>query len=142
MNYLSNNIRYLRHCRSMSLKDLSNQAAIGKSTVSKWELGTAVPDANRLLSISNIFNVPMLDLLTRDIRFSEKNNNTFISNLHYMLTKTGMSPKGLAQALSLDLSDVQAIISGKIAPTSEQLFRICRIFSLSQECFLYYQLNK
>ncbi len=61
---LSEKIRDLRKKSGLSQEELAAKLDVSRQAVSKWELGTAVPTADKLLELSDFFGVS-LDYLMR-----------------------------------------------------------------------------
>lgn len=61
---LGNRIQQLRKEHNMSQGDLADALDISRQSVSKWETDTATPDLDKLLKLSEIFNVT-LDALVK-----------------------------------------------------------------------------
>lgn len=60
---LSENIKSLRRARGMSQEDLASRLHIVRQTVSKWEKGLSVPDADLLQRMAEIFETDVSSLL-------------------------------------------------------------------------------
>lgn len=60
---LGENIKILRKQKGLSQETLAQQLNVVRQTVSKWENGTSVPDAEMLKTISELFEVPVSTLL-------------------------------------------------------------------------------
>ena len=60
---LSENIKTLRKQKGYSQEQLAEQLNVVRQTVSKWEKGYSVPDAEMLEKIANLFEVPVSALL-------------------------------------------------------------------------------
>ena len=60
---LQENLRTLRKARGLSQEDLTRQLHITRQTLSKWENGQSVPDAQLLLRLAEILDVPVSELL-------------------------------------------------------------------------------
>ena len=56
---LSENIKNLRTSKGLSQQELATQLNIVRQTLSKWENGLSVPDADMLIRLSNTFEVPV-----------------------------------------------------------------------------------
>ena len=56
----------LRKVNNMSQEALANELNVSRQAVSRWEVGTALPDANNILQISKLFNVTADYLLNDD----------------------------------------------------------------------------
>lgn len=63
---IGDNIRALREDAGLSQTQLAEQLHVVRQTVSKWEQGKSVPDAQMCKAIANALSIPVADL------FSEK----------------------------------------------------------------------
>lgn len=64
---LSENLKYLRKNRGLSQQQLSTRLNVTRQTISKWEKGLSVPDAELLLRIAEVLNVSVSDLMEETI---------------------------------------------------------------------------
>lgn len=62
---LSDKIRELRRRSGLSQEELADKLNVSRQAISKWELGSAVPTADKLVDIADFFGVS-LDFLMRD----------------------------------------------------------------------------
>ena len=62
---LSENIRNLRKQKGYTQETLAQALNIVRQTVSKWEKGYSVPDAEQLEQLADLFEVPVSDLLDK-----------------------------------------------------------------------------
>lgn len=62
---LSDKIRELRRKTGLSQEELAERLDVSRQAVSKWELGSAVPTADKLVDIADFFGVS-LDFLMRE----------------------------------------------------------------------------
>lgn len=60
---IEENIRRLRKNAKMSQEDLAEKLSVVRQTISKWERGLSVPDAEMVIKIADLFNVPVSELL-------------------------------------------------------------------------------
>lgn len=60
---LKENIKILRKQKGLSQETLAQQLNVVRQTVSKWEKGLSVPDAEMLNAIAELFEVPVSTLL-------------------------------------------------------------------------------
>lgn len=58
-------LQKLRKERSWSQEELASRIAVSRQAVSKWELGTAVPDTDNIAQLSELFGVTT-DYLIKD----------------------------------------------------------------------------
>lgn len=76
---LKNNLKTLRKNKGFSQEELSVKLNVVRQTVSKWEQGLSVPDAEMLISISEVFDIPVSKILGENIEEKEKNDLKVIS---------------------------------------------------------------
>lgn len=67
INYLPNNIYFLRTKNKMTQQQFGDKLGYSGNTISGWELGIRNPDPFDLLQLSKTLNVSMDDLLKRDL---------------------------------------------------------------------------
>lgn len=72
---LGENIKNLRKQKGYSQETLANQLNVVRQTISKWETGQSVPDADMLENIANIFEVSVGQLLGSIISENENTEN-------------------------------------------------------------------
>ena len=58
-------LQKLRKGRGWSQEELASRIAVSRQAVSKWELGTAVPDTDNIVQLSELFGVTT-DYLIKD----------------------------------------------------------------------------
>ena len=75
---LSENIKELRRQKGISQEQLAAKLHVVRQTVSKWEKGLSVPDAQMLCSIADFFEVPVSELLGEKIEKEEDTNEVAI----------------------------------------------------------------
>lgn len=68
---LGDNIRILRKEKGFTQETFAQQLNVVRQTVSKWEKGASVPDAEMLNSISEVLEVPVSTLLGSSIQEPE-----------------------------------------------------------------------
>lgn len=54
--YLGKNIQYLRKQRKITQEGFSEQMAVSRQTVAKWEAGDAIPELGKLLEMCDFFS--------------------------------------------------------------------------------------
>lgn len=67
MNF-SENIKKLRKENNLSQEELAEKLNVSRQSVSKWESNSAYPEMDKIIQISNMFNVGIDELLNKDIR--------------------------------------------------------------------------
>lgn len=76
---LKDNLKTLRKNKGLSQEELSIKLNVVRQTISKWESGLSVPDAEMLIAISEIFETPVSEILGESIAEKEKNGLKVIS---------------------------------------------------------------
>ncbi len=79
MIMLKDNLKTLRKNKGLSQEELSIKLNVVRQTISKWESGLSVPDAEMLITISEIFETPVSEILGESIGEKEKNDLKAIS---------------------------------------------------------------
>lgn len=64
---LKENIKTIRKSKGISQEELSIKLNVVRQTVSKWEQGLSIPDAEMLISISKVLETPVSTLLGENI---------------------------------------------------------------------------
>ena len=70
---LAEKIMTLRKQRGWSQEELAQQLSVSRQSVSKWESGASVPDLDKILKMSAIFNVSTDILLKEELDLNERN---------------------------------------------------------------------
>ena len=65
---LSEKIVSLRKARNMSQEELAENLGVSRQAVSRWEVGSALPDASNILQLSKLFGVSADYLLNDDYK--------------------------------------------------------------------------
>lgn len=63
---LGQRIKEEREKRNWTQSDLADKLNVSRQSVSKWELESAYPDIERLIQISDLFNVTLDSLIKED----------------------------------------------------------------------------
>lgn len=64
---LNENIKVIRKSNGLSQEELAIKLNVVRQTISKWEKGLSVPDADMLISISEVLETPVSTLLGETI---------------------------------------------------------------------------
>lgn len=81
---LGNRIKTEREKLNMSQDDLAQKMAISRQAISKWETGNSYPDIEKILKLSEIFNLSLDELVKGDKDFQKnliKEGKTHMSGL-------------------------------------------------------------
>ena len=76
---LKDNIKAIRKSKGLSQEELAIKLNVVRQTISKWESGLSVPDAEMLINISELFEIPVSEILGENIEKKEKDDLKVIS---------------------------------------------------------------
>lgn len=76
---LNENIKAIRKSKGLSQEELAVKLNVVRQTVSKWEQGRSVPDADMLISISDVFETPVSTLLGETVAETKADDLKVIS---------------------------------------------------------------
>jgi len=76
---LSQKIQTLRKERNLTQEALADQLNVSRQALSKWELGVSTPEADKIVQLSEFFNVSTDYLLKETIKENTKNQSSFIN---------------------------------------------------------------
>lgn len=71
--YLGKNIQYLRRQRKITQERFSEQMAVSRQTVAKWEAGDAIPELEKLLEICDFFSCKLDELVRESLPENDVN---------------------------------------------------------------------
>lgn len=72
--FLNNNLKYLRTQYGISQQGLADKIGIDRSTVSRIENNEIETTIDNAIKIANALNVPLYDLVGKDLRLNDTNN--------------------------------------------------------------------
>ena len=85
---INEKIRYYRKKRGMSQEEMAVKLDVVRQTVSKWETGHSVPDADILIHISEVLEVPVCQLLDlNETSLEEKSLSKELERLNQLLAE-------------------------------------------------------
>lgn len=76
---LKDNLKLARKAKGLSQEELAIKLNVVRQTISKWEQGLSVPDAEMLISISAVFDTPISTLLGENLPESKEDDLKVIS---------------------------------------------------------------
>ena len=76
---LKENIKQLRKSKGLSQEELAIKLNVVRQTISKWEQGLSVPDAEMLITLSEVLETPVSTLLGENISQSKVDDLKAIS---------------------------------------------------------------
>lgn len=71
-NNLSKNLKKIRKENNLSQEQLAEKLGVSRQAISKWESEQAYPEMDKILSLANMFNLNIDDLLNNDINEVKK----------------------------------------------------------------------
>lgn len=93
---LGNRIKETRERLTMSQDELAEKMDISRQAISKWETGKSYPDIEKILKLSDIFNLSLDELVKGDKTFQEnlikegRTNMSGLTILGYVLVALGV----------------------------------------------------
>ena len=78
---LGENIKALRKSKGLTQEELAIRINVVRQTVSKWEKGFSVPDAEALHKIAYVLEVDVKQLLGTGVEMEKSNNNELVEQL-------------------------------------------------------------
>lgn len=96
---INENIRYFRKEKGISQEDMAVKLNVVRQTVSKWEKGLSVPDADVLIHMAELLDVPVSQLLGIEVesKFNEDLSEE-LAKLNEQLAKRNQREQLLQQA--------------------------------------------
>lgn len=93
---LGSRIKTEREKLNLSQDELAQRMKISRQAISKWETGKSYPDIEKILQLSNIFNLSLDELVKGDKNFQEnlirkgRSNMSGLAILGYLLLALGV----------------------------------------------------
>ena len=111
---LKENIKSLRKSKGLSQEELAIKLNVVRQTISKWEQGLSVPDAEMLIKISEVFEIPVSTLLGENISESKVDDLKAISEkleiINLQLSQRKNKERKIAHWLLISLCIIVIII--------------------------------
>lgn len=96
---INENIKYYRKRKGMSQEEMAVKMHVVRQTVSKWETGHSVPDADILIHISELLEVPVYQLLDlNEISLKEESLSKELERLNHLLAEKNKKEKIIKEA--------------------------------------------
>lgn len=96
---INENIKYYRKRKGMSQEEMAVKLHVVRQTVSKWETGHFVPDADILIHISELLEVPVYQLLDlNETSLKEESLSKELERLNHLLAKKNKKEKIIKEA--------------------------------------------
>lgn len=111
---LKENIRTLRKAKDLSQEELAIQLNVVRQTISKWEQGLSVPDADMLVILSEVLEAPVSTLLGEPVVAAEADSVKTISEklevINLQLARRKAVRRNILHWLFLSLCVIIAVI--------------------------------
>jgi len=98
---LSQKIQTLRKERNLTQEALADQLNVSRQALSKWELGVSTPEADKIVQLSEFFNVSTDYLLKETIKENTKTQSTFINPSFSVILPISIELFGLIVLINL-----------------------------------------
>lgn len=113
----SENLKTLRKASGFSQEQLAIRLNIVRQTVSKWEKGLSVPDAEQLVRLADILGVQVHDLLGKEVDVSDDKDELEIialelSKLNELIVTYGNKASNLKKKLGIAIGIVIILCFG------------------------------
>lgn len=97
---LSDRIQTLRKSKGISQEDLADQIGVSRQAISKWESGQSTPELDKILLLSEFFEVTT-DYLLKGVRQPEKNNKDTVDAGIFVAAASAMNLIGVFVAAAV-----------------------------------------
>lgn len=96
----NNRLYQLRKQKGLSQEELANRLNVSRQTVSKWEVGDSTPDMEKLIAMSDLFDVS-LDKLVMGKEDEETSPSTTKSEFVTVISEKVLTNKNKKRAKSI-----------------------------------------
>lgn len=96
----NNRLYQLRKQKGLSQEELANRLNVSRQTISKWEVGDSTPDMEKLIAMSDLFDVSLDNLIMGKDDTSQAPTTTQ-SELANVLNEKVLTPKNKKKAKSV-----------------------------------------
>jgi transcriptional regulator with XRE-family HTH domain len=111
----------LRKKKGISQEELANEVNVTRQTISKWELGESTPDMEKMIALSNYFDITLDELvLGRKPSLEENNKETAVTKIMNNKILTQENQKKIRKGLRL--AGIVALIILSIDITSMLIY--------------------
>lgn len=80
-NHFAENLKFLREEKRISKNKLGELVGVNQSTISRWESNEIKPSIDNVEEVAKVLNVPLPDLLIKDLQFDNGNLIDFNSDI-------------------------------------------------------------
>ena len=119
---LCENIKAIRKSKGLSQEELAIKLNVVRQTISKWEQGLSVPDADMLISLSEAFETPVSTLLGEPVTAAKADDLKAVSEKLEIINLQLAQGKELRRKTARCLLIGGGIITIRKPPLLESLF--------------------
>lgn len=91
----------LRKQKGISQEELADRLAVSRQTLSKWELGTSTPDMEKLIMISDFFEISMDELVLGKKQEYDRNNGETQTKISEFLNNNVLTQKNKRRTVKI-----------------------------------------
>ncbi|WP_270642144.1 helix-turn-helix transcriptional regulator [Paraclostridium sordellii] len=102
-------IKVNRQKKAWSQDDLAKQLNISRQAISKWETGESQPDVDKLLVMSEIFDITLDELIKGEIQIKE--NKTGITMIDFLYELLPVLKENLIDILAFTVMGLSVLMS-------------------------------
>ena len=104
-NYFSKNLKYLREKRNLSQNKLADMIGVNQTTVARWEDDNRTPNLDNAIDVSKILNIPLPDLIGKDLRLNSPPDEENSENYKQLLKNKGLTDENITEEDAKKLID-------------------------------------
>ncbi|MCC6123301.1 helix-turn-helix domain-containing protein [Weissella cibaria] len=126
---LGEKIKHLRQSNKMSQSDLAKSLHVSYQAISNWERNKSYPDKENIIMISNLFNIPLDELMRDEQKYTPRSNSLIKYNLQNIVILIGalfIVPSTIF--LSNELSMLGLLLGFSIISFSDYIVEFIRNF--------------
>ncbi|MEE0060906.1 MAG: helix-turn-helix transcriptional regulator [Acutalibacteraceae bacterium] len=97
----NNRLYQLRKQKGFSQEELANRLNVSRQTISKWEIGDSTPDMEKLVAISDLFDVSLDNLVKGKEEEPQRADEPRKSELASVLNEKVLTSENKAKAKSV-----------------------------------------
>ncbi len=125
-----NMIRFLRLKRGITQEELAERLGVEKASIYNWEVGKVIPRMKHLKKLSEIFEVPVYDLLREGPVGNIFNSSAVMGKIKLLRKMHGLSQKELADRVGVTVGAVSKWERGLSLPDKVHLKKLSEIFNV------------
>lgn len=130
---LGEKIYHLRLENNMPQGDLANALGVSRQSVSKWETNTSVPEVNKLVKMSELFNISLDELIRgvkpEEIKSEPKNSDMYVQ-------KSGLPTRKIVGLIILGIGVIAFLFLSLLADTLFALIFSTPLFVCAVICLI------